>query len=129
MFAANYYEIVSPGNYVYAAFDSYLNYDGAGSKVGDTTVSSHSSNNEATAIHAMVNQGDNSKLYLIAINKTSRLINSSIAIRHPAKLVGGNVFQLTGKAPKVFPASPVTMNGDKLNYALPPYSVSTIVLH
>ena len=32
VFAANYYEIASPGNYAYAAFDSYLNYGGTGGK-------------------------------------------------------------------------------------------------
>jgi hypothetical protein len=128
VFAANYYELVSPGEYVYAAFDAYLNFDGAGSKVGDTSVSALTSDKERIAVHATVNAGDNSMVYVIAINKSAADVTSTIAITHPVMLTHADVYQLTSKAPRLLAAEPATVSSNTLSYTLPAYSVSTIVL-
>jgi len=128
VYAANYYELVSPGEYVYAAFDAYLNFDGVGGNVGDTSISAQTSDKERTAVHASVSNDDGSKVYVIAINKSSTDVASTIAINHPLILTQGDVYQLTSRAAKLFAAEPVTVSSNTLSYTMPAYSVSTIVL-
>ncbi|MBE9164506.1 glycoside hydrolase family 44 protein [Tychonema sp. LEGE 06208] len=66
-----------PGSY---AFRTYLNYDGKGSKYGDTWVRSHSTDQELLSIYGSQRTNDGA-LTLVIINKTSQKLTSNLSLK------------------------------------------------
>lgn len=70
----------SPGAY---AFRIYRNYDGQGSKFGDTSMQATSSDQGKLAIYA-AQQGNDGSLTLVVINKTAESLTANLVIRNLA---------------------------------------------
>ncbi|MBE9096237.1 glycoside hydrolase family 44 protein [Tychonema sp. LEGE 07203] len=66
-----------PGSY---AFRTYLNYDGKGSKYGDTWVRSQSTDQELLSIYGSQRTNDGA-LTLVIINKTSKKLTSNLSLK------------------------------------------------
>ncbi|MGB3265367.1 MAG: glycoside hydrolase family 44 protein [Microcoleus sp.] len=66
-----------PGSY---AFRTYLNYDGKGSKYGDTWVRSHSTDQELLSIYGSQRTNDGA-LTLVIINKTSQKLTGNLSLK------------------------------------------------
>jgi Glycoside hydrolase family 44 len=121
VYAASQWPEGNPGNtqkYIFGAFNLLRNYDGAGGKFGDTSVSATSSDWSKISVHASVNSGsggpDYSKVYVLILNRDT--------VAHTVGLVLNNVqtailtsydyyqvaepVQTSGSAvvPKVYPA-------------------------
>jgi hypothetical protein len=58
-------------NYLVAAFDSYRNYDGNGTLVGDTAVGATTTDVANTSVYGFAHSGDATAVDIVAINKTS----------------------------------------------------------
>jgi hypothetical protein len=118
------------GSYIDAAFDMYLNYDGAGSEFGDTSVQANTSNIASSAVYASVDSADPTKMIVVAINRTGSPIFTGIAVTHDRILDYAEVYQLTSASSIPHRAADIDVN--LLNaflYTMPAYSVSTLVLH
>ena len=66
-----------PGSY---AFRTYMNYDGKGSKYGDTWARSHSTDQGQLSIYGAQRTGDGA-LTLVIINKTSKNLTSNLSLK------------------------------------------------
>jgi uncharacterized repeat protein (TIGR01451 family) len=78
-----------PGAY---AFRMYLNYDGAHSHFGETSVRAASANQAQVAIYAARRAADGA-LTLMIINKTSAALTSAISLAHFAPAPNAQVFR------------------------------------
>ncbi|HAZ13413.1 MAG: hypothetical protein A2X86_14685 [Bdellovibrionales bacterium GWA2_49_15] len=127
LFAANYYEL-REGAYPYAAFDMFRNYDGMGSKVGDLMVEGITTDHTKSSIYAYLKKGDETVMYLVAINKTSAKLPVNIGINHSVKFSSASVYQIDEHEAVPSNTENFKIDANKFNYILPPYSVSTILL-
>ncbi|WP_128546139.1 glycoside hydrolase family 44 protein [Larkinella soli] len=57
-------------DYIKAGFDLYRNYDGQGGRFGDTAVEATTDNTGTTSVYSAIHGSDDSKLHLIALNKS-----------------------------------------------------------
>ena len=115
--------------YVDAAFDAYCNYDGQGSRFGDTAVTATTADPSLTSIYASVDEGNDDHMVLVAINKSVGPVDAELAITHATDFVRGSSFCLTGGTPRLVPAADPSLAGHNLfRVALPAMSVTTVVL-
>ena len=111
----------------------YLNYDGAGTKVGDTSVKAQvTDNNRAAAaervtIYGIAQSDDQNRLWIVAVNKTSERVPAHIAVTHPVSFASASVYQLTAATPRPQATGSVAVSGNALDYELPAMSVTTLV--
>jgi hypothetical protein len=136
VFAANYWSIDgdSQSQFVEGAFKMFLNYNGTGGKVGDTSVASTTSNLDQTSIHATVDATNPNRMVVVAINRTGSPVTTGIAITNDRVFDHAEVYQLTDGTSGSNPYT-ITHGADiELNllnafqYTLPAWSVSTLVL-
>ena len=128
VFAATLWPIGIDGtSFIYGGFDMFLNYDGAGHRVGNLSLSATTTDNAKTSVYAMTN-GSNQELDIVAINKTTKAITVTATIAH-GSYTSVNAYQLTSaKATPVKAATP-TIQGGLLQATLPALSVTTFVLN
>jgi|GEM_PF-4739236 len=126
VFAANYYEL-REGNFPYAGFDMYRNFDGAGSKVGPIMLSALTSDHSKTSVYSYTD-ANNSTVYLVAINKTANFMPVNIGINHTSALANAAAYQIDENNPKATYVGTYPLSGNRFSVSLPPYSVTTFVL-
>jgi len=127
VFAANYYEL-NEGRYPYAAFDLYRNYDGIGNSVGDISIAASTTDINASSIYAFSKSGDDSIIFLVAINKSAIDLPANIGITHSSLLTDCAVYQVSEQNPIPFIVARPIVKNNVLSYRLPAYSVSTFIL-
>ena len=114
--------------YAFGAFRSFLNYDGAGSRFGDTGLSATTTDNLNTSVYASLDaQG---RLVLVAINKRAKALRTAITITGGPTLHTAHAYAIIDGTPN--PArqatDPVVSAGNVVSYTMPPMSVTTIVV-
>jgi hypothetical protein len=135
VFAATAWPLeAATGNYLVAAYDLYRNYDGKGSVVGDTAVSSMTTDVANTSVYAFTHANDPTSVEVVAVNKqgTAQAVTLQIASAPTFQtatlynLVTGNpaVTAATGSPPSVTCASGTCT----LTLTMPATSATTIVL-
>jgi len=70
VYLATWWQLHENPTYIAAAFRLYLDYDGAGSTYGDTTVSAAVDDRTTCSVHASVDAADPTKLHVILLNKS-----------------------------------------------------------
>jgi hypothetical protein len=126
LFAAS---IWGGGSYINAAFNMYLNYDGAGGTFGDTSVDADTSNVANSAVYASVDSTDPNRMIVVAINRTGSAQTTGIAVTHDRVFDHAEVYQLTSASANSVRGADMEL--DLLNafqYTMPAYSVTTLVL-
>ena len=126
VYAAN---IWGGGSYIDGAFDMYLDYDGAGSTFGDTSIDADTSNIANSAVYASVDSSDPNRMVVVAINRTGKPKTTGIAVTHDRIFDRAEVYQLTSASWKAQAVADIEL--DLLNafqYTMPAYSVTTLVL-
>jgi len=116
-------------DFVNAAFDAYTNYDGADGRFGDTSISATTSDVAGTSIYASLNDGQNDRMILVAINKTDHSRIAAISINHGTTLSQGRSYRMTAGA-GALAAGPTYMATGQNTFKidLPATSVTTLVL-
>ncbi|MCC6811151.1 MAG: hypothetical protein IT381_27220 [Deltaproteobacteria bacterium] len=111
-------------SYVYSAFDMFLDYDGKGGRVGATGLQATTSDLDASSVYAMQ---DEKGMQLVLINKTGANLNAAIDLgRGDLKSARPYVLSAAGKKP--LPLNPLPLTGSKVQYKMPPLSVTTLAL-
>jgi hypothetical protein len=129
LFAATRWELTGQNAYSDAAFAAFCNYDGAGGRFGDTSVSATTTNVNDTSVYASVDAGQDERVVVVAINKATAATTAEVALQHPVELTRGQAFQLTGSSPALARGPelrPSSRNTFRLE--LPASSVTTLVL-
>lgn len=125
-FATHWDREASP--YIYGAMKLFVNYDGQGARVGDTSIKAVSSNNEKTSVYAMQSSSDANKLYLVVLNKTGAALTSKIAIANAGSYTKGSAYQISDGVSSPKYVGDISVSGSTVYYSIPAMSVTTLVL-
>jgi hypothetical protein len=128
VFAATFWDYTGNSPFILGGYQCYLNYDSAGSMVGDLALPTVDSDTTQTSAYAMRSSTDPSKLWIVAINKTAAAITAHVTIANGASYNSYKVYRLTSSAQTPQYASTNPMSGSVINYSMPAYSVSTLEL-
>lgn len=127
VFAATHWDReASP--YIYGAMRLYVNYDGAGARVGDISIRAIASNNDKSSVYAMQSSSDPDKLYIVALNKTATALSTNIYLTNAGSYTKGATYQIYDGVSTPKAAGTFTMSGSSFRYSMPAMSVTTIVL-
>jgi len=129
LFAATLWDLSGGMRYVDGAFALYCNYDGAGGRFGDTSIGAATSNHETTSVYASVDAGQDDRMVLVAVNKSTGPTTAEVLVTHPVDFARGQVWQIG--AVSATPArgpdlAPTARNAFRLE--MPASSVTTVVL-
>ncbi len=131
VYAAAYWPVESDQSYVRAAYRLYRDYDGAGSRYGDTSVRATTNNAADASVYAAIAGSDDATLHVIVLNK-----NFDSAADFTFNLAGGPIY--TSGQVWAFDASSAALTprtainaiaGNSFTYTLPPRTAGHIVLH
>jgi hypothetical protein len=131
VYAAAWWNIEGQGNtnFTFAAMDMFRNYDGAGSRFGDTSIDATTSNNANSAVYASFDANNPNRMTLVAINRTNQLLNAAIGISDDNRFTLAQTYSLTSAlAGSVRGADLAIGAGNQFNYLMPAMSVTTLVL-
>ena len=107
----------------------YRNYDGAGGAFGNVGISATTSDAVRTSVYASVDFGSDQRMVLMALNKTESSLTCGVAITHTRRFSRAKVYRLTAASATPVYDTDVALGSDgTFQVALPPYSVSTLVL-
>jgi len=129
VFAATLWDLQASAPYVDGAFALYCNYDGAGGRFGDTSIGAATTDDAATSVYASVNAGDDDRMILVAVNKSTGPTTAEILVAHPVDLTRGQTWQVGAGSPSPVRGSdlvPTARNAFRLE--MPASSVTAVVL-
>src|SRR4051812_684332 len=131
VYAAAWWNIEGQGNtnFTFAAMDMFRNYDGAGSRFGDTSINATTTNDSSSAVYASLDANNPNRMTLVAINRTNQLLNAAIGISDDNRFTLAQTYSLTSAlAGSVRGADLAIGAGNQFNYLMPAMSVTTLVL-
>jgi len=118
------------GTYTASAFNLYQNYDGKGSKYGDTNVKCDNSDIVNSSVYSSVVGSDDKKLHIMVMNKSydsPATFNFSINSNLDYKI--GSVWGFDSSSETISQQQAVSsISGNEFSYTLPALSVYHIVL-
>ncbi|RCX17536.1 dockerin type I repeat protein [Anaerobacterium chartisolvens] len=118
------------GSYCAAGTNIYTNYDGKGSKYGNTKVKAETSDIENTSVYASIDGDDDSKLHVIMINKNYESpMTVNFDISGSKNYTSGRVWAFDRGSTDIVEKSPIgEISGNQLSYTVPALTVCHIVL-
>ena len=131
VYAAAYWPVESDQSYVRAAYRLYRDYDGAGSRYGDTRVRATTDNVADSSAYAAIAGADDATLHLIVLNKNfDSPADFSFNLAGGRTYLNGEVWAFDAASPTITQRGAVTgIAGNHFTYTLPPRTAAHIVLH
>lgn len=127
VFAATLWQ--EPARFTDAGFYAFVDYDGQGGGFGDTSIAAATSDHVATSVYASVDEGNEERVVVVAINKATGPVNAEIALTHPVDLSRGRSYQITGASSNLVAGpAPAASARNTYSITLPASSVTTLVL-
>ena len=129
LYMATYWGAVE--RYIKSGFDIFRNYDGKGAKFPETSVAAETDNRASTSVYAAVDENDNTKLNVVALNRHQ---DSAITIRfevadNSVQYNSARVWLVDQKSMAVRQAKNVRkINGNTFEYTLPAMTIYHFVL-
>ena len=109
------------------AFKIFLNYDGSGSRFGETSVSAATDNPDTLSIFAA--QRSDSALTVVVLNKTAGAITDTISLANFAAAGTAQVWQYSSADLKAIARQPdLSAGGNAVAAAFPAYSMTLFVI-
>jgi len=129
LFAANLWRLAANNNFIYGAFESFRNYDGANGSFGDTSIRATTSDVPNASVYASVDNGAPGRMVLICINKSDTAQTAGIAVTHTLQFNIIQVYQLTSanSVPQRQADQAITLT-NAFQYTMPANSISTLML-
>jgi hypothetical protein len=116
------------GLFALAAISVFRNFDGAGARFGDTSVSAQTTSIYSSSVYASTDSTNPSRLVIVAINKRAAPTTATIRIVGDSASDRAAVWLLAGSSPVVQSAAPLTTTTlGTFSYEMPPLSVSVLV--
>ncbi|HEY9060797.1 MAG TPA: glycoside hydrolase family 44 protein [Pseudobacteroides sp.] len=127
VYAAN---IWGGGSYTASAFNLYRNFDGKGSKYGDTNVKCDTSDIANSSIYASITSSSDNKLHIMVMNKSyDSPANFNFTINSKSSYKTGSVWGFDSSSSTITQRAGITsISGNKFTYTLPALSAYHIVL-
>jgi hypothetical protein len=110
-----------------AGFQSFINYDRAGSKFGNLELSVKGETPSANSVYAALDSTNSKRMTLVVINKTDASSPFNIDLNKFAVSSSKAYLVTAGNYAKPVPVT-VTNLSDGISYTAPPYSITTIEL-
>ena len=136
VFSANWWpDGAANDNFTNSAFNMYLNYDGKGSKFGNTSIQATTNDIASTAVYASQDAGNPNRMVVVMINRTNAAVTTNLNIANSQSLSLVDAYQLASSSATIShvvfnPASPQWqwLGANSLSYNLPALSVTTLAL-
>src|SRR5277367_1573237 len=124
---ANLWTVPQPTDPVAYSFRLYRNYDGAGGQFGDTSVNSTSTDQGQLSVYGAL-RSSNGALTVIAINKTTSAIQTSLALANFTSNATAAMYTYSNaNLAQIVAGTPVAVVSNSLNYNFPAYSATVFV--
>jgi Glycoside hydrolase family 44 len=124
---ANNFNIPRPNDPLSFSYLMYRNYDGQGSKFGDTSVTSASTVPATLSVHGALRSSDG-KLTVMVINKTSSTINTQLSLANFNATSTAAVYTYSSADLSLIVAGPpVPVSSNTVGYGFPAYSATLFV--
>ena len=119
-----------PGTYGNLAYRLYRDYDGAGSRYGDTLVESSLNKTWVnSSVFASVEDGNGARLHAVVSNKSfEETIEAKIRIDSGREYREAEVYYVTDGMARIQKSSKIEIKNNRFTYSLPPLSVAHIVI-
>lgn len=128
VFAATYWPLGSDNDYTWGGFEMFRNFDGAGGAFGDTHIEAQTSDSAQTSVYASLDAASPDRMVVVAINRTAGTRTAALRVWHNVQYSHAQVYTLTSAGSQPRAASTITLSQvNALQYAMPAYSVSTLV--
>ncbi len=136
VYAATFWPLISDNRFVFGAYRSFRDYDGAGGAFGDQSFSALSTDDSRASVYASFDSASpNARVVVVAINKTTAALQTQLKLTYPRSFTKAHAWQLTATSaytsPSVIPTAlaDITLTStNAFNVTLPAYSVTTFVL-
>jgi hypothetical protein len=129
VFAANWWDLGEGSSYVDAAFNMFLNFDGAGGTFGDMSIAAAVDDDTQSAVYASLDSDDPSRMVVVAINRTTDPLATALAVTHDRVFDHAEVYQLTADSAEPVRLADVPFDQrNALQITMPALSVTTLVL-
>ena len=129
VFASAFWALSSDNSYTWGGFEMFRNFDGSGGAFGDTSIQAASSDTAQTSVYASVDAGTPNRVVIVAINRTASARTTALRIWHTVTLGKAQVYTLSAASSQPQYAGQVNLSlTNALQYTMPAYSVSTLVL-
>jgi hypothetical protein len=116
------------GAFTLAALAIFRNFDGAGARFGDMSVSAQASSIYSSSVYASLDSSHPSRLVIVAINKRQVPTTATVRIVGDSSVVNAAVWQLAGTNPLIRSSPPlVAATPGTFTYEMPALSVSVLV--
>jgi mannan endo-1,4-beta-mannosidase len=131
VYAAAYWPVESDQSYVRAAYRLFRNYDGAGSRYGDTAVQATSDNNADASVYAAIAGTDDTELHIIVLNKNfDRPADFGFNLGGGGTYMNGEVWAFDASGPAITQRGGISgIANNHFVYTLRPRTAAHIVLH
>jgi Glycoside hydrolase family 44 len=124
---ANNFNIPRPNDPLSFSYLLYRNYDGQGSKFGDTSVTSASTVPATLSVHGALRSSDG-KLTVMVINKTSSPINTELSLANFNATSTAAVYTYSSaNLIRIVAGPPVPVSSNAVEYDFPAYSATLFV--
>jgi hypothetical protein len=115
--------------YIASAFELYRNYDGKGSKYGDTAVKASVQDDNLASVFAASDSKQPGVLTVIAINKTQqKRFDATFTIAGSARYVKGESYVIGPGGTTISPGSAPKIEGNTVRQPLEPLTATLLVL-
>jgi hypothetical protein len=125
---ANNFNIPKPGDPLAMSYLMYRNYDGAGSKFGDTSIAATSTVPANLSVYGAVRSNDGA-LTVMVINKTASSITNSLTLNNFSTLSTGSSYVYSAaNLTQIVPGPAVTIADGMMQYTFPANAITLLVL-
>ncbi len=112
-----------------AGLRAFTNFDGAGAKFGDTSISGTASDDAVASVYASIDAGSPSRVVLVVVTKATTTKTAGITVAHATTFTKAKVWQLAGTTPNpVASADVAAVATNAFKYTMPAMSVSVLLL-
>ena len=130
LFAATLWHLGNTNDsFIWAGFNAYLDYDGAGSAFGDTSVRATTSAPADSSAYAGIDVGDGDRVVIVLINKEAVERTAGVAVTHYVRFATAEIYRFTSGSATIERSAdlPITLT-NAFVYTMPAHSVTTLVL-
>jgi hypothetical protein len=134
VYAAAYWPVESDQSYIRAAYRLFRDYDGAGSRYGDTMVRAATDKVADSSVYAAIAGSDDTTLHLIVLNKnfdtTDGRAEFRVSLAGGRTYLNGEVWAFDAASPSITQRAPIAnIANNRFSYILQPRTAAHIVLH
>jgi hypothetical protein len=124
---ANLWTVPKPTDPVAYSFRIYRNFDGAGGRFGETSVTSNSTDQGQLSVYGALRSSDDA-LTIVAINKTTGPIQTSLSLVNFNSTSSALVYTYSNaNLTQIVVGTPVSVDSNSVTYSFPAYSATVFV--